>query len=96
MSLDEITPWDKRDVWDAKIGPVKDLLVKLCEEHEIPLIVFAQMVGSHEAVVTNCSITSRTDEVACQQFHTLSKHVREHEPCGCPRADVEGEQHTKH
>lgn len=60
--------YDKEEIYDAQIAPLMDGIIKLCDEHRIPMVATfayrreASDDGDEEGIVHYCTTARNTDD----------------------------------
>ncbi|MCU1752198.1 hypothetical protein [Pseudomonas sp. 6D_7.1_Bac1] len=58
----------KENVYDEQISPLVRQIIDICREHEIALLLSAQLEDEDERELFCTTILPGTDEVSCEKF----------------------------
>jgi hypothetical protein len=58
----------KENVYDEQISPLVHRIIAICREHEIALLLSAQLEDEDERELFCTTILPGTDEVSCEKF----------------------------
>ncbi|WP_095082545.1 hypothetical protein [Pseudomonas sp. Irchel s3h17] len=58
----------KENVYDEQINPLVHKIIAICREHEIALLLSAQLEDEDERELFCTTILPGTDEVSCERF----------------------------
>jgi len=67
----------KENVYDEQISPLVRQIIDICREHEIALLLSAQLEDEDERELFCTTILAGTDEVSCEKFVQALNVIRQ-------------------